>query len=195
MSSPGGMDPADFTALANGDSDDVQNVEVEVLTTDFARLRDRRENIAKERTIDLPIPGYDGELIARYQRVEYPVIRRIIEKMQKQKAATGDRADLYAMIDTIVAACKEILYKSEDGKLTRLSPNGPVRFDRTLAEGLGFQAETARQIVLEVFNNELAIGAHHSDLMEWLQGEAKATDEEFLGESAGLLPSGTQPSA
>jgi hypothetical protein len=58
-----------------------------------------------------------------------------------------------------------------------------LRYDIDLARMMEFEATTARQVVLLLFKNDLAIAAHHGEVVEWMQGASPEADEEFLGES------------
>lgn len=153
-------------------------------TTAFGALRKRREDIGSEKHHDLPIPGYQGELVARYKLLDFKVMRQIMKRMEKNRAA-GDSRELLAQCDILIAACVEIFTVDKKGELMPLDPNSPdnpIKYDKRLSDGLGFEASNGRQVVLGVFKNDIALTAHHGELVMWMQGMSDEADEDFLGE-------------
>lgn len=161
------------------------------------RLRRRREAIgAQDRSIDLDVPGYGGDLLVRYGMIEggWDVIKKIGERVQKSK---NPRAELLAACDTLVFACKGIYVRQDSGAIEPLddpAAEAAPTFgepDR-IGSVLGFSSRdaqqnpiTARQCVLRMFNNELAVQAQYVELSQWLQDANTEDDGEFLGESEG----------
>jgi hypothetical protein len=181
MSGPEGMDPG-------LDHDD--ETPVPQKASHFERLKTRRERIGSEKTRDFIIPGYAGELLARYRLLEWQTIRNVIKRMEKSKGI-GDIRELYAQCDTLIIACEGLYYKDFSGGKNgsgELKPlmddhDNHLRYDIDLARMMEFEATTARQVVLLLFKNDLAIAAHHGEVVEWMQGASPEADEEFLGES------------
>lgn len=146
----------------------------------FEDLKRRRDQIGEERSILIDIPGYNGHLVARYKMVEWSQMRRIFRRMDKMK---GDARELYAMCDVLITCCDELLYREKpDGEPQSLEEGRITRYDDFLAANLGFEAPNARAVVLGVFKNDLALAAHHSELVDWLQSSREDVDEEALGE-------------
>jgi len=172
MAGPEGMDPAPEQAASN--------------PSQFERLRRRREAIGQKRTVDLPIPGYNGELVATYKLLSWEIIRSILRRMERNKGA-GDRRELNAQVETLVMACEEIRFRDPNngGQLKPLIEDETVRYDAKLAEVLGFEFVRPQHCLLETFGNDFAVSVHHGELIEWMQGSNEEADEEFVGESVG----------
>lgn len=153
------------------------------------RLRARREEIKKADELFLEIQGYDGELVARYVKVEWDDVAKIGRKAEKSK---NPRATLMGQCDLLIATCGGIFFQ-EGGDSRKRVPLAMVakdvvedlegfeeiKFDQHLAEYLGFESNSARQTVLGTFNNDLAIGPHHNEVVEWLQSSNKESDRDF----------------
>ena len=159
---------------------------------EFERLRKRRETISQPRVRDEAIPGYGGYLIARYHIVPWEVVSKIAQRAEKA-GDTDPRTTLNAQIDLLVSACEGLFVKNGDGDKPTLEPllDGEgqiIKYDKRLAENMQFEANSAREVVLGLFVQELAIANHHNKILEWMQGEAEDVDEEFLGESSRPLP-------
>ena len=154
----------------------------------FERLRQQRTAIANRKSTDIPIPGYNGELVATYKMLPWEQIRAIIRRMENSKGV-GDRRELYAQADTLVEACTQIRYRDislpPDEQLVPLIEGDTVRYDAKLAEVLDFPYARERQCLLETFKNDFAVSVHHGQLIEWMQGADAETDQEFVGESSG----------
>lgn len=162
--------------------------EPEAENTLLAKLRRKRQEIGGERILFLDIPGYeDPAIVVRYRAVDWDETARIAKKLRKSK---NPRADLYAQCDLLISACDEILIRipADGEEEPRLAPfsevfpelgDEPVKFDGRLAQALGFEAQTARQAVIGVFNNDLAVSGQHQDLMVWLQDSSTETERDF----------------
>lgn len=153
-------------------------------------LRRRRQALASETTTDLDIPGYGGELFARYHLIDGKQLNAIATKVQKTEREASARA-LFASIDVLIAACDGLYIRDhgvEKGVHEVMGEDTPVRYDQRLAEFLQYEGAlganpTARGVVLGLFgNNELAILTHSGNLQRWMMGLEAQNDEEFLGE-------------
>jgi len=146
----------------------------------LSRIRERRAQLQEERHLDLDIPGYDGMLVARYRPLPWDEVKKIGEKVEKSK---NPRKELYAMADVLVRACDSIWFRDpETNELRPVQSGEPVRYDDRLAEALGFTADSARQVLLATFNNDLAVTAHHMEAAEWMQASDVEVNEDLLGE-------------
>jgi hypothetical protein len=136
------------------------------------RLRARRAAIAGEHTVRMPIPGFAGELLAEYKKLSYDTTRAIARRAAESK---NPRADLYGQMDILINACVGI-YSNTGEKVS----DG---YTLQLAEFFGMgEVKTARTILLELFQNDLAIPAHHSDVMTWMQDSDQLVNEQLAGE-------------
>jgi hypothetical protein len=166
------------------------------------RLRARREEVRQQRVLDLAIPGYQDELVARY----HPVPFKVFEDDDRKRRKTGKRDPglLVAAIDQVIACCEMILVKDpghedcvtdNDGNMTEYRPidtdaasvGAPVKWEARLAKLIGIpddetQAGKAGLVVQRVFCNDTAIIHHASMLGVWLRDTTKEVDENLLGE-------------
>lgn len=160
---------------------------------DFARngdgtlldgLRKKREGISKDRTMDLDIPGYDGELAVRYGIVPWDELKVIGEKAQESRAR---RKELMAHADTLIRACRTILLKNQTtgemqpaNEIIKEYKDGePVRFDERLAEMFKLDTKSARETLFAVFANDLAVTAQHNELGAWMQSSNNQDSQDF----------------
>lgn len=141
----------------------------------LTRLRERRAALGAARTTDLDVPGYDGAIVVRYKWVPYEEMAKAGRKLAKIKDDT--RQQLAAAADTLVMCCESILLRVEDD----LQPLAEHFGDEALGEALGFEAETARRAVFELFRNDYAVLQQAVEVSAWLQGESPEVDEEFAG--------------
>lgn len=144
----------------------------------LARIRERRDALAQDERLDLPIPSWGGDLVATYRVME----RRQVEKLAgraKSKAGASD-----ADTDFLIRACAGVQYRDESGDLVPLvDDGGPVRFDSRLAALLGVEADTARDLVRYLFrDNAIAIGTHTARVVEWMTDTSAEVDGSLLGE-------------
>jgi hypothetical protein len=150
-------------------------------------LAARRDEIAVNNEIYLPIPGYDVSgitLLARYRLLSGEELEGIGRKVVKQysKSQRYERT-LYGSIDVMVNACTGIFYEM-DGQRKQLTTNDgtPIDgFDENLAEALQFEADTARQCVLGVFcGNVVSLQTHNLMLGRWMSDTSIDVMSEML---------------
>lgn len=153
------------------------------------RLRNKRKAISDETEFFLEIQGYDGELVARYVKVDWDDFAKIGRAAEKSK---NPRKVLLAQCDTLIKACGGIFFQ-EGGDAKKRVPLAQVakevveglegfeeiKYDQNLAAYLGFESSSARQTLLGTFNNELAIGPHHNEVVEWMQSSKAEDDKDF----------------
>ena len=162
-----------------------------VPSSEMERLRQIREQIGERTTAFFPIPNYQNKLWGKYHLIGYAHIRRMAERADNATKRGIQNAQLLSAADMIIAAC-DGLYFLADGQDSENEDNFvPLGFayDERCAQYFGFEARTARQTILGVFKNELALLDHANDLTEWFQGRMPDADEDFLGESAAQQPS------
>lgn len=168
-------------------------------------LLDRIVEIRKEviesstTTLDLDVPGYQKLLIVRYRYIDGIVTEHMGKKLRKElKKIDGEGETLLGSVDTLIAACEQILVRDpgnenclrdDKGKVTDLRPIQPgaippVQFDERLSEILKFDppARSAREVVRGLFNNDHAIIRQNIALSQWLADTTKEVDQDFLGE-------------
>jgi hypothetical protein len=156
-------------------------------TSRLERLRERRRAAREDRDpLDLPIPGYGDELIARYRVLDYDELQKL-QKRGGEMARSGDKeAGLKVTIDTIAQACVGIFLAEEDGSLRPLNEvdpsygDEPVRYDERLAEVVGIDAEgKVRILIRRAFPSDLSIIAHLERIDSWMSSTNDADDAGF----------------
>lgn len=158
------------------------------------RLKQRHDELGEDWTKEFPVPGYGDELFLRCGVVEWEKLSEIAERVA-DIAKTHPKAKLLGQIDTIIAAHREVVVKI-DGEFHRpcdvaplreaagLQEGEALRLDGNLASMLEFDADTARQAVVGLFNGkEFQITLMHNDLMEWMGDADARIKEKFVGES------------
>lgn len=147
----------------------------------LGRIKARRDEQTANETLTLPVPTWDGELLARYRVLE----RKVLEKLnaaakRKQGAAVNGDADF------LIRACVGLFVVDDDGEQVALEDeSGPIRFDSRLAAKLDVPAETARDVVMYAFKgNDLAVGSHAAKVAQWMTDTSQEVDGEVLGESS-----------
>jgi len=145
-------------------------------------LRARHDAISADHTLDVEVPGYQGRLVVRYGRVPVSAIARAQDMMAKP--GRDGEGMLFGNVDFLVAACREVLVRNDDGELEPIDPSGePRRFDPELARLLGSETTTARATVRWLFANDPAVMVQAGEVMQWTVENREEADEELMGES------------
>lgn len=153
----------------------------------LADIRARREERLADERLDLPIPTWGGELVARYQVPDPSALAR---QTQARRAAGSDvEAASSANADFLIDCVAQVLARTENGRLEALmTPQGTaVRFDQPLADLLGVEVENAREVVAHLFaSNPIAIGTQASTVLTWLQDTSQEVEGALVGESGAM---------
>jgi hypothetical protein len=171
--------PAAPVAVAAPVSDGL-NILPSVLTD----LRASRARIgANAKPVSIAIPGYGGNLVARFRWVPANELAATSRSIMAIKNPTQQQ--LAAAADALVACNDEILVRV-NGELESLQHGGePVTFAEGagLCVALGLPApSSARECVMAVFGNDYAVADTAGKLMAWLEDTSRQVDEEHLGE-------------
>lgn len=148
------------------------------------RLRQKAKDSAMDKTHDIDIPGYGGELFCRYRLLTTDELDEIV-RYNRENSPRQDQLK-NSVLDNLIKACDEFYIR--EGKIeTPLSQHEayegphdiPVRYDSNLAEFLDITKDlgmtpSARGVVQAVFGfNDIAINAHGAQLSQWMmKGEA-----------------------
>lgn len=144
----------------------------------MSRLRELRENFTQDITVDLEVPGYRGELVARYAPLPWEMIRNFAMRGERGKRNPNIGPTIAA--DGLANAVVGFFFR-EDEKLVPVTwQNEPVeKYGDALAKVLGIEGtETVRETVKAVFPDEFSLVAHYGEFMEW-QAERDDGDEEL----------------
>lgn len=154
----------------------------------MATLRAKREELGRDRRLDLDIPGYAGLLVARYKPVEWTAVSKISDRVNK---SNSPRADVLGAADLLIACCDELMTR-KDGELVPLNQapalepsvrqvlgEESVRYEKRLAEAFGYEASSAREAVFGLFRNDYAVIDQHRQVLEWLREAGEQVDQDF----------------
>lgn len=150
----------------------------------LARIRRRRESLARDRHIDIDLPGYGGDVVMRFGPLAWEAIGQIQGRVQKAK---GPRRLVDAQADFLIAACREVLFRVGDD-LVPIAEGEDVRFDARLAAALNLTefAASARAVLFEAFaltnSPDLAVATVATELGQWMGETDIDIDEVLLGE-------------
>lgn len=148
-----------------------------------ARIRRRHQQMAAASTRLFDLPGYNGEVVARYKRLTYEQLRKVL--FQTDADVVGKNAQF------LIDACDEILFREDDGTLTPVVAGCKTTFEFNLesrhsfATVLGIEhIDTLHGQVVEAFaGNELALNDHAGQVHAWMVA-ANALDEETVAGEA-----------
>lgn len=182
---------ADTQALATPETQVAPEAPVALATPDLnvlpsvlSDLKLLRSRIGAGATpITLPIPGFEGKLLARFKWVPADELAATSKSLRSIKDPTQQQ--LAAVADALVACNDEVYVKVNDKLEALLHEGAPVTFSNgiglTLALGLP-SPRSARDCVVAVFGNEYAMVDTATKLMSWLEDTTREVDEQHLGE-------------
>lgn len=133
------------------------------------RLRSRAREVGRERSLDLPVPGWHGELVLRFRPLDVGQLERFVEARR-----TGRASGVSEAIDALATCCVAVLGR-DGGRLERLADAaGPVLIEHRLGVLLGMPIPpeatlTVREVVLGLFGgNAFALGSYVDRMVEWM---------------------------
>lgn len=149
--------------------------------TNEPSLRDlvqaRRAALAGNVTEVFDVPGYTGILKARYRILNWPEIRKIRERAERDAKGNDALQELYVASGQIVAACEEII-RADSGKSTGKT------WGVELARELGFdEPTTPRQAVFAIIPRDTWVVTHWQELVQWYADEGADIEDLLVGES------------
>jgi hypothetical protein len=141
----------------------------------LARIAAERKAKTEDEHLDLDVPSWSGQLVARY---------RVVKDEDELIKVAGAKAGTEQLLDLLIKSCSELFLRDADGELERIEDDGyPVGYDDRLAVKLSVEFESARELVRHVFNgNMLALAAHAGRVALWMQDTTADVDEGLLGE-------------
>ena len=146
-----------------------------------AILRAKRDKLAKQTTLDLEIPGYDGLIGARYNALGGKEVEVMGRNVRQGEGTQGN-----ALL--LVRSCQCILVrKSTEEEFEPLVEDGEqFQYELRLAELFGFEAKTAVQVAIGIFspggNRDLAISDQAVRVLRWMEGKGEQASATLLGE-------------
>jgi hypothetical protein len=145
---------------------------------DPGSLRDRLRAAKAEQQAntyhELAIPGFSGQLVARYRVVDWSERRNIGLSVKGPSIAARE---LEAAADILIASCVGV-FAHVDGQVAELGQ----KMGMSLAHFLGEEAaETDRQGVFLIFPSELALMSHVEKLSELQSASTEEADNVIAG--------------
>ncbi len=150
-------------------------------------LRQRRAALAADRHYDVDVPGYGGLLVLRLTPITAALWTRLADRVTR---SSSPERNFNLNADTMIATCKIVLARARrDDPLVELRTDdgNPIRLDDQLAEILGVECRTARDVVRAVFAQanapELTVNTTVGEYVEWCREANADLEEELLGEA------------
>jgi hypothetical protein len=128
------------------------------------------------------LPGGPGKLVAEYKVIS----NELAEESFKSEIKLEQDSDLLirALVDIHVAVPDHELADSRGlvqfGKWAAQDFGGPLGFDQRLAEAIGIEPGSAREICLALFEgNEIALGAQAAIVSAWMTDTSEEVLQDF----------------
>lgn len=167
----------------------------------LAAIAKRHEELEKQNTLTLFIPGYEGLMKVRYHLLAAAQMDRIAEQRRDMKG-TGISGEWELEAQTLVDLCDAVLLcdPETDRYIELTDDNGPIRFETRFADvlaraGVKVSGARAREIVLDFFSPRTkeddpssprrfpnAMDRHVTAIFAWYRGERDRIDRTLLGE-------------
>lgn len=147
------------------------------------QLKQQYKEVQESRghTVDLEVPGYDGQLVASYRLMTTDEVERLVKRHNKIKSVT--QRNLIVAMSILGAACEVISLRVKD----ELQPlheikelPTPIKFDKRLADALGFEATQSAEVITAVFPTEWSVIEHYRRLSSWMNDTTKEDFDDFL---------------
>ena len=161
--------------------------------TVLERVRRRAQEEQAAKHLDVPVPGYGGDLVVRLAPIGWDTTAEIGERNHALAAAsakagrTVSRAQWNTLADLVIRGVSDVML-NVDGHLVPLREEGSTGLTRELGEALGWPTvpDTARQILLTLFaranSPELHVTSVAVRYQEWLEDADQVVVEAVLGE-------------
>lgn len=153
------------------------------------QLRKTHAEMVDNETVDLDIPNYKGQLVAKYRILSNEELEKIAKRIRRAFKGQRDRqADMVLAMaeDGLIASCVGMFFRNEDGELLPLLADGfPMVYDNNLAEFLNLDVTNARDTVLYVFGGptrDMAVVDHYMRIIRWMRDSGADVTGELMGE-------------
>lgn len=146
-------------------------------------LTERRKKITADNHFDIPVPGYEDRLVARYATLDWHRTRAI--GMRQENEPDKILAEVNMAADTLTNACIDLLIKKDDGTLASTGYTWNTQTARELfgAEEHELVQGTAREAILMIFPSDTSVVMHFSTYSELSSKAQTAIEAEVQGES------------
>lgn len=156
-------------------------------------LRALRQRVVDDKDTLIDIPGYDGKLVAKYRKLEYPDVEAINRRVERLREKHHPNATLLGHCDFLSTSLVGIYLRKDPSKPQDLEPltngypsigDGEASWEDAAKVVLPDDAQLPadadrRHAVRAVFGNDLAIAPHHVELSMWMSSAWQEDDESF----------------
>jgi hypothetical protein len=131
------------------------------------RLRRSASRVRDGRTLDKPVPGFEGALLLRFKPLDIGQLERMIE--MRNAAARGSASEISESIDALATCCIGV-YADDNGTRSKLDAG----LDNRLAELLGWPIPldaqlSTREVFVTLFGGEaFAISNFVDEVVQWM---------------------------
>lgn len=154
----------------------------------LTNLAQEREVRVQDIHLDLPVPTWNGTLIARYNVLD----RSVVEKFSgKKRTLTMDQDFVLQSVRELYAydpdqTVTDAMRKDDDPDFVRVESEdgGPITFTSALAAKIGADGvEKGRDVLMFcVKDNAIAVGGLAGTLVRWMQNTDRDVAAELSGE-------------
>lgn len=158
--------------------DPINDIDVDVGASGSlsGRIRQRADELAKQTTVILDVPGFEGILAAEYRALEWSQITKLRRRHQRVRDE-GNR-ELLVGAEVLLLATEEIYEVTEDD---RRIPTGERWVDLAVRAGVPLADDpTQRQAMMALFKNTARVVAHFNEYSEWLAGQRQELNEDVM---------------
>lgn len=168
----------------------------------LAKIAQRHEEIRRDGTLDLFVPGYEGLMKIRYRLLPEPEMDRLGRKIEEVKRGEGVAGIWKIEANTLARMCDRILLREDESEAYQVMEdgNGPIRFEGRFAKaleqaGVRVNGAQATEIVLDFFSPKVepdnpssprkhpnAMERHTDAIFQWNRGEEEKISRDLLGE-------------
>jgi hypothetical protein len=132
--------------------------------------------------------------VVRYRPIAFADFHRLGSAMT-QTTRREAKALLDAAADLLAMACDEILLRIGDDEPRPLAEGRQTRFDEYLVTRMGWKADTAREAVLLLYANDIAVNDAALEVYTWMKGATAEAGGELLGEASVSASSSSAPAS
>jgi hypothetical protein len=143
-----------------------------------AAVQARRASLQAEQSVHLPVPSWNGRLVAEYRGLEWKELRGEIQ--DRSEASINETT---TAANSLLRASVDVYFIEDDRTKRSLGPWDEAYTQLGFRDGL-----TARQALMVpgmVFARDTQLMAHFAAFQEWQQGSDEEVDETIAGESVG----------
>jgi hypothetical protein len=163
-------------------------------TSALDRIRQRRAELEAGVLLDIPIPGYNGELVARFAKLTPEELQETAQEAFRARSKSAD-AQLTVAANIVTKHVREVCGVHANGRHAALDPDDPmpIRFDDRLAALMRLDLPpdwNPRLVLFAVLTRgqEAGVQGMASQLLAWSAGLSEEARETLEGESEATLP-------